>query len=69
MIISLDEVIAALDERWSNRSDTSAKQALALTLVAGPRKIKESVTYHTAAGGLLVVDLDDQGRALSIELV
>lgn len=69
MIVSLDDVIAALDRGRSASRDTAAGEALAIAFVPGPRKVKESVTFHTSAGGLLVVDLDEQGRALSVEIV
>ena len=49
--------------------DASPGEALAIAFVSPQEPSHDAVTYQTADGGLLVVDVDKQGRAVRLEIV
>jgi hypothetical protein len=68
VIIQLEELHTLLEHSGLSFGDTSPSEAVAIKFVAPPRHVSDSVTYHTASGGLLVIDVDDEGKAIGIEM-
>ncbi|MHB0972581.1 MAG: hypothetical protein ACYC7A_20335 [Thermoanaerobaculia bacterium] len=64
-----DELIEFLATHYSSGGDTSPRQALGIDFATEPFKAFDTITYHTAAGGILAIDVDQQGKVLSIEII
>ncbi len=68
MIIKLDNLIDILMRTASWGDNPSPQESLGIDFDSGDQVSKTTVTYHTADGGLLVIDLNDSGKAIGIEI-
>jgi uncharacterized protein YuzE len=69
MIITHDALVDLLTEHSVSDSDTSPREALYIKFAEGDGQAKETITYHTVSGGLLVIDTDESGRVRGIEVL
>jgi len=68
MIITRDELVDLLMKHATWGDDPSPQESLGIEFDGGGPIAKRSVTYHAVDGGLIVVDLDDTGRVIGIEI-
>ena len=71
MTITLDRLAQVLQEHVPIRfDDTPALNAIYIKLpYGGGRHSEEQLVYRGADGATIVIDLDEQGHALGLELV
>jgi hypothetical protein len=68
MIIKYDDLVELLSNHPA-ASEVSPRQALYLQFSAEPRKVKDTVTYHSTDESIVVIDIDEEGKVLGIEIV
>jgi hypothetical protein len=69
MIIKHEDLIAFLESHYSWGTDSSPREAFGIDFQTDRQKARDVITYHTAAGGALVLSVDESGKVLSIEIV
>ncbi|MBI1745735.1 MAG: DUF2283 domain-containing protein [Acidobacteria bacterium] len=69
MIIKYDDLIKILMKHCSWGDDTSPREALYLDFRSSPERVKDSLIYHTKDESNLVIDVDEEGKVLGIEIV
>ncbi len=70
MIITFSTLAAFLAEQYPwDRNDTPPTQALAVKFAEDHMTAKDSITYHTVGGEILVLDVDDKGEVIGVEIV
>jgi hypothetical protein len=68
MIIKYDDLVELLRDHPS-ASEVSPRQALYLQFTSEPRQVKDTVTYHSTDDFIVVLDIDEEGKVLGIEIV
>lgn len=68
MIIKYDYLVELLIKHLSWSDDTSPREALYIEFPSTHRKVKDTITYHTADSSLVAIDIDEEGRVLGIEI-
>ena len=69
MTLTHEELIRLLESASSWGDDTSPREALYIGFTSDKGLTKNTVTYHTRAGGLLAVNVDESGKVVGIEIV
>jgi hypothetical protein len=69
VIIGLDHLTDLLDRLAVSRGDTSAREALAIKFVDVHGPTRRGATFQTASGGLLIIDMDDDGKVVGLEII
>ena len=68
MIIKYDDLVELLNAHPA-AADVSPRQALYLQFPADARTVKDTITYHSTDDSLVVIDIDENGKVLGIEIV
>lgn len=68
MIMKYDDLIDLL-MKHSVSAERLPSEAFGIDFATDPFKAHDTITYHTAAGGILAIDVDKDGEVLSIEII
>ncbi len=68
MIIKYDDLVELLSNHPS-ANEVPPRQALYVEFSAAKRKVKDNVTYHSTDDSIIVIDIDEEGTVLGIEIV
>lgn len=70
MILTRDELVEILTRHYSGTvNDSSPQEALAIDFGEGERRSVQTKTFHTSDGGMVVLDINTEGKVFSIEIV
>ncbi|MGE5415587.1 MAG: DUF2283 domain-containing protein [Acidobacteriota bacterium] len=68
MILEYDKLIDILAEKCDMKNDTPPNRAFYIQFACDKRVYKETITFETAAGTEIVMDIDKDGRVLGLEI-
>jgi uncharacterized protein YuzE len=70
MKVDHDKLIQVLSNLFNEPLDTTPKESVYISFPSDhERVVKESLTFHSVNGSNIVIDLDDGGKILGIEIV
>ena len=66
--ITLNDLISIL-EKYRYIDDSSPKETLYIKFTNDKLQAKDTTTYHTVDGGIIALDVDEEGNVFGLEII